>query len=1319
MISLGHLAKRSFLCALALVLLGGSIAVIHAQTSWVASGTGDFLVSNNWDNGIPTSSTDVFITNGTLATPTVVDLAASASVASLELDAFNTLNVNGGGQFFINGALIKNGGAINLNSGGGHNSILSLNVSTTLSGGGTLTLNCGDNNGQVYIRQEAANLTLTNADNTIQGYGFIGDGGLTFINQATVNANSSGNTLTLNGTGGVTNTNAVLEATNGGTLVITTPVSDQNGKIISSGGTVNIIGGIAIQGGTLSGAGLETTSSAVLDGSTFGALTLSADAVWNSGHGTTTFVTGSIVNQGTINLAAGGGTNAILSLNGNTTLTGGGTITLNSGDNNGSVYIQQPAANLTLTNVDNLIQGYGIIGNGGLTFINQATVNANSSGNTLTLNGSGGVTNTSAVLEATNGGTLVITTPVSNQNGKIISSGGTVDIIAGIPIQGGTLSGAGLETTASAVLDGSIYGALTLAAGSVWTAVGGTDTYVNGSIVNQGAMNFFAGGGHNTVFGLNSDTALTGGGTINLYSGDNNGQVIIEQEAANLTLTNVDNLIQGHGAIGSGGLTFINQATVNANSSGNTLTLNGSGGVTNTDAILEATNGGTLLIDTAVKNQGGQVISGADSTVNISGNSPIHGGTLSGAGFETTTSAVLDGSVASGPLTLSSGSVWTAGHGTGTYVNGSIINQGAMNFFAGGGSNTYFGINDNTTLTGGGTVTLNSGDANGQAIIQQQSSSLTLTNVDNTIQGFGTIGAGGLTFINQATVNSNSNGNTLLLNAGGGITNTSALIEATNGGILLIATGINNQGGTIQSLQSTVNIIGGNSIQGGALDGPGFGTTNTATLDGSTRGALTLSPDFVWTAGGGTGTYVNGSIVNQGAMNFFAGGGRNTVFGLNDNTALTGGGTITLNSGDANGQAIIQPQAANLTLTNFDNTIQGFGTIGNGGLTFINQATVNSNSSGNTLTLNGGGGVTNNGALIEATNGGALLINTLINNQGGNITSDLGTVNIIGGNSIQGGTLSGPGFGTTNSAVLDGSTRGALTLSPDFVWTAGGGTGTYVNGSIVNQGAMNFFAGGGRNTVFVLNDNTTLTGGGTITLNSGDNNGQVYIQQQAANLTLTNAGNTIQGYGTIGNSGLTVVNGPAGALLANAPGQALIINGSGGLTNNGLMQVSGSSVMRIVGDFRNNGTVVLGASAAGAGLFSETGNYTQGSTGQLITMIDSGSYGTFTINGNVNLDGTLNIDLLNGFRPTTGQLFPLMDYTGTLNGTFAGIGGTDPNGWTLLNNPGQIDLEFTGGVLPIPEPGVWLDMTSMLPLILLGRKCRTRLVRRRRTGLSL
>ena len=73
--------------------------------------------------------------------------------------------------------------------------------------------------------------TLTNTNDTIQGAGNIGDSGaLTIVNKATIDANSSGQDLNLNGgNGGVTNTKT-LEATAGGVLQLFNTITNTGGR---------------------------------------------------------------------------------------------------------------------------------------------------------------------------------------------------------------------------------------------------------------------------------------------------------------------------------------------------------------------------------------------------------------------------------------------------------------------------------------------------------------------------------------------------------------------------------------------------------------------------------------------------------------------------------------------------------------------------------------------------------------------------------------------------------------------------------------------------------------------------------------------------------------------------------------------------------------------------------------------------------------------------------------------------------------------------------------------------------------------------------
>ena len=866
-------------------------------TIWTATGAGSFSAGSNWGGGsspgVPTGATDAFVQNGTPVAPTSVNLGpnASGSVHNLTLSANNSLNVALNATLTVLGTSVSNDGALTVTAGSGNNSFLDVGNNVTLSGAGTLTLSYGDHNGSAFVQQTGGSFSLTNASNTIQGDGVIGNGGLAFVNAAagTVDANVSGQVMTLNGSGNITNA-GLLEATGGGTLQITNYVANAGGMIAANGGVVYVDGGGTVQGGTLTsenGGTLGTDGTSTLDGSS-GAVVLSAGSTWTGALGTTTSLLGTITNQGNFQLNAGSGNNTYLNIAADTTLQGGGTVTLNNGDNNGRPYIQQTSGGVTLTNVDNLILGAGTIGNGGLTLDNAAggTVDASISGQAMILNGSGNITN-AGLLEATGGGTLRITNLIANSAGSVVANGGVVYVDNAGTVQGGTLTsenGGTLGTDGTAILDGN-SGAVVLSAGSTWTGALGTTTSLLGTITNQGNFQLLAGSGNNTFLNMDGNVTLQGGGTVTLDSGDANGAVYLQQSGGSYTLTNGNNQIQGYGVIGNGGLSVVNTAAavVNANTSGQTLTLNGSGGVVNA-GLLEATGGGILQLATTVDNLGGTIAAGS-GTVNL--NSTLQGGTLTGAGFQTNGTATLDGAT-EGALTLLPGGTWTGGLNTTTYLLGALTNQGNIQLIAGSGNNAFLNIAANTTLQGGGTVTLDSGDTNGEAYVQQSGGSYTLTNGNNQIQGYGVIGNGGLSFINAigGILSANVPGRTLLVNASGTVTN-AGTFEA--------------DGGTL-SLASALTNLGGDTLAAGTWEATNAGTVS---FEGASNAIVTNSATLILdgpgssiqtkTGAGGSYQQVEQTLTtNAGTLEVTAGRSFAASNGLlNSGVIQLGGGTLT------------------------------------------------------------------------------------------------------------------------------------------------------------------------------------------------------------------------------------------------------------------------------------------------------------------------------------------------------------------------------------------------------------------------------------------
>ena len=591
-----------------------------------------------------------------------------------------------------------------------------------------------------------------------------------------------------------------------------------------------------------------------------------------------------VINAGQIGINGGGGTNTLLLLDGNTTLSGTGTLTMNVAGGGGSAFIQQGVGGVTLAN-QSTIQGAGVIGNGGLALSNSGTINANSSGQGLLLDGSGGITNTS-LLEASNGGILQLdAVTVNNAGGNITANGAgaSVQLFGSAVIQGGTLNnngGAFFGTPQGnvAYLDGSTgAGAVTI--NGTYTSDLNTDTYLRGTINNNGNIQLNGGSGTNSELLIDStNVTLQGGGTVTLSTAGGGGNAIIAQAVGGTTLTNVNNTIQGEGIIGVNGLTLVNQATVNANVSGQVLLLD-NGAVTNT-GTLEASNGGILQISgDTVNHAGGNITANAGSSVQLFGSTVIQGGTLNnngGAFFGTPQGnvAYLDGSTAAGAVTING--TYTSDLNTDTYLRGTINNTGNFQLNGGSGTNSVLLIDSaNVTLQGGGTVTLSMVGGGGNAIIAQAVGGTTLTNVNNTIRGAGIIGLNGLSVLNDAggTLLANAPGQTLLFNGGGTLTNhgtmqvyNSATMQISNGGFTtdgnvtidsggnLISDVAYNQTGGRTQVDGTLTANAGMNVSGGTVDGTGT-ILGDVLLSGGTMqpgdapGTLTIIGNYDQTGG--------------------------------------------------------------------------------------------------------------------------------------------------------------------------------------------------------------------------------------------------------------------------------------------------------------------------------------------------------------------------------------------------------------------------------------------------------------------------------------
>jgi fibronectin-binding autotransporter adhesin len=470
---------------------------------------------------------------------------------------------------------------------------------------------------------------------------------------------------------------------------------------------------------------------------------------------------------------------------------------------------------------------------------------------------------------------------------------------------------------------------------------------VNGMVTNSGTFSMKA-AGNNTDLTCAAST-FAGPGTL-LLSNDTGNRIF----TGNTVCTNAqDHTIRGSGQllVDSGGMS--NAGTIIADQS-NPLIIDPNGmGLTNT-GTLEALNGGTLILQSALfTNANGNIQALDTSLVRLIGVS-VAGGTL--------------GTTGSGSINIESGSVLADFTNTGGLVlpngqagtiSGTLTNNGTLSLQA-AGNNTDLTCFGGATFGGTGSMVLSNDPHN--RIFTNNTQCINST--DHTIRGAGQllVDSGGM--LNQGTIIADQSTALVIDPNATGFTNAS-ILQAQDGGKLLLVSGpFANAGGVINALNGSEVDLSAVSVSGGQLVTAGSGTIEVSA--GTVLSNVT-SNGAVEQATGATG-FISGTFTNHGTYALSA-AGNNTDLTCKGMATFAGDGSLVL-SNDTRNRIFTD----NTLCTNAaGHTIHGSGQLlaDSGGM--LNQGTIIADQPTPLVIDPNGLGFTN-ASLLQAQNGATLVL---------------------------------------------------------------------------------------------------------------------------------------------------------------------------------------------------------------------------------------------------------------------------------------------------------------------------------------------------------
>lgn len=524
--------------------------------------------------------------------------------------------------------------------------------------------------------------------------------------------------------------------------------------------------------------------------------------------------------------------------------------------------------------------------------------------------------------------------------------------------------------------------------------------------------------------------------------------------------------------------------------------------------------------------------------------------------------------------------------------------------------------------------------SSGQILLEDEGS---VVSGSGTMTNTGTVSAvnGGQLTVNTVNQGTMTSAGTAAFNIQATINNAGGTISGANGSLITFNSA--SVAGGLITTSGAVTAQGNTTLSGVTISGSGILSAQSVTLDG-TSAANTISSQLQIPDGG------NATL--KGTVNLL---GQISLNAVNSNAQVTIAGNVTMNGGGS----IVTSNNPNNRFTGFGKstlTLNGPGFLGSGDfggatvkINITKLSTVTANQSAPLIIDGGSGGLNNQGTIAINQNDEMQSVNRLLNLHPLNSTLMGGIWNIAG-------------------TLRYSSTTGIQTNSANVTMSG-------ANAQVLDGNGNNAFASFSSNST---SGKFTITGGWKLGTSLSFNNFGRYIIGSGSTFTV----NGSSGFTQSGNIASLTVDGTLAAPAINIMGGTVYGNGA---TIAGPFY-AGSSSTRLP-------TVTIGDKPRMPGLWSINGSYTQGASILNITIggtTQGTGYSHVDVAGTTTLGAgsTLALRLGNGFVPTLGQTFNIMNAQGGVSGTWSIVTGTKISSslkFFVAYQPTSVDLVVVPG----------------------------------------